>query len=343
MPAAPGLRNGIVVVHISDLHINDELNNNMFPYGFSGYYGHDRILVQALLNSFHDVRKLTGLPNHEPLRLLVSGDLTASGIWKEFTNAHTVLGWLSVAAGIGNLPAFPPGGGPLFPPFVPFIQVPGNHDQWDGHRIHMYRFNRFLAGIVFEGLPWRRMWTSGTLEVDVWGLDSNAGDDTLPFGNWNICAIGSLDTKHLDSVRHALASEPRPKNPPTGKAIVRVLVVHHSPSYSGYTLHLHEDSRTNLLQLVADCEFQVVLTGHIHSFDCDHNLPVPGGGSVWELRSASTLQGPATRRSPKPGFLVHKIWADDQLVTHWHTWRYVYAFPKFIPARAPGPDWVIMP
>jgi hypothetical protein len=341
MPAAHILKNGIVVVHISDLHINDNLHNNSFPYGSpAGYYGHDTILVQALLNSFQDVRKLTGLLSHEPLRLVVSGDQTSAGIWQEFTNAHTVLGRVVPTAGMGFLPASALTGGPLFPPFAPLIQVPGNHDQWDGHRLRMYRFNPFLTGNVFERFPWRRIWTSGTLEVDVWGLDSNAGTDPLPFGNWNILAIGSLDPNHLNDIRNALAGQP---HPPADKALVRVLVVHHSPSYSGSTLHLHQNSLTSLLQLVANCKFQVLLTGHIHSFDRDHNLPVPGGGSVWELRSASTLQGPATRRNPKPGFLVHKIWADDQLAAHWHTWRYVYAFPKFIPACAPGPDWMILP
>ena len=57
----PPLENGIVIVHVSDHHINTVLENNSFPWLLKQYTGHDFLLVRGLLR--HHLRKARGAPH----------------------------------------------------------------------------------------------------------------------------------------------------------------------------------------------------------------------------------------------------------------------------------------
>jgi 3',5'-cyclic AMP phosphodiesterase CpdA len=343
----------IVIIHISDLHIGRVLHNNTFPYLFSGYAAHDFILCTAMPPALEDVRDLTGLPDEAPLRFVVSGDITATGDLREYAVAELILDDL---AGMGGGPRTPPSvlaSSRRYRPPTNLASVPGNHDQWDGHTLWMWGYNPNLAGVRFEPCGWRGGWASGDLEVELWGLDSNAGFPPMPppppgYSNW--CALGALDlspTGQIARSREDLTASDLAGPQGEAKVRVRAFCVHHSPSYVPSpmwpVLYLLDDSKAALLSLAEDYRVVAFLTGHTHDFGPGAPLSTAQSWKVWELRSASTFQGPATRRKPSPGFLVHKIWLDDHRRPHWHTWAYSWAFPRFAPASRLTPNWQVLP
>ena len=169
----------IALLHCSDLHIGQEPGNDQFKNVPVIRYAnaHALPLARGLREVVDDVAAQCGLGEEEEPYIVMSGDLTARGHAKEFVVAHSFLRsfWREVRspedklAGMDVRDAISDSAPRL-------ATIPGNHDQWKGQS---YRnnvgYNPNLRGTHFRATYWRRAWQSGELELELYGLDSNAG------------------------------------------------------------------------------------------------------------------------------------------------------------------------
>jgi hypothetical protein len=280
------------------------------------------VLCEALQAASEDVRITTALNDEDHLLVVDSGDVTASGLRGEFAVAHPFMHWLSTGkhAQVSPLQAC------LAQHPNELLCVPGNHDQWRGSAIWMWGYNPNLAGLHFRRCPCRTLWKSGDLELELFGIDSNAGFGANDF-NWE--AYGRLDQSTQGQMDCLVAELKRSDEELAQRkgtqTRVRAFVVHHSVSYPwDWRLSFEPASADRLLEVAAEFNVTALLSGHIHDFALKDVRVARFDKNVTELRSASTFQGPA-RRKPKPGFLAHKIWLDDTKKVHWWTWRYFYS------------------
>src|SRR5215831_9500216 len=80
----------IAIAHLSDTHFGPLLVDNQFSW-LQGYAAHDLLLCRAVPLALADMRGLWDLGDHDPLHVVVSGDLTCTGAHSEFPVAHTFL------------------------------------------------------------------------------------------------------------------------------------------------------------------------------------------------------------------------------------------------------------
>ena len=322
----------IVLLHCSDVHFCEIPVNTNFSklWGRRDQNAHDYQLCQGLQPAIEDVRMLTELPENEDLRIIVSGDLTATGGDNEFVVGHSFFRShyrLRREELTSDRMGFDVRGGSAADQF-PLRLVPGNHDHWWGSS-WMWGNNPNIRGSHFRDTPWLLAWRAGALELEVAGLDSCAGIDPK---KRNKRQIGKLDLSNdgeVKRLKQALKVSDAKGLPDGVHARVRTIVVHHSLAYSGGLtgkLELENASKQVLLELAEEFRIAAFLTGHTHDFFFDppfDTLP-KGSAKVYELRSASTLQGPHTRKTPEPpGFWAHKIWLDGGQAK-WTSWRYYW-------------------
>ena len=96
---------------------------------------------------------------------------------------------------------------------------------------------------------------------------------------------------------------------------------------------LHDDSAKRLLDLADKYNITAILTGHIHTsrvwpYRVRAHRPV-----IWEMRCATTLQGPAGRQTEQ-GFFVHQLVLEDDRIK-WHLWQYLWRGDAFLRSGAP--------
>jgi hypothetical protein len=107
---------------------------------------------------------------------------------------------------------------------------------------------------------------------------------------------------------------------------------------------LEPHSVSDLLNLTWQYGVKAVLTGHTHYFWAEkHVSPADLSRTTWELRSSTTLQGPA--RDAVQGFLVHEVHLDgNPPAPVWKYLEYWYSLAKrkFEPRRNQhgNPHWV---
>jgi hypothetical protein len=197
--------------------------------------------------------------------------------------------------------------------------VGGNHDQWRGRGyMHSVGYAPSLRDTHFRGTPWKRLWRSEELVLELYGLDSNAGLSQTS-ASWS--QKGAFDLSSGGEVDRLVADLQQnwPSKPNLSDGVryrARALVFHHSLS------ELDQASVTKVLELAETYAIAAVLTGHIHEFYSHENATMPNGmGKLWELRCASTLQAPESRQKPAPGLLAHKIFVENCRV-RWQVWRY---------------------
>jgi 3',5'-cyclic AMP phosphodiesterase CpdA len=314
----------IVLVHISDLHIGDSLMPD--PADFkggaftSGYNPHDYRLLLPLAVAIRDGRRRLKAGDRDPLHLVMSGDLTQSGLENDYATAlallHEQWEWKrhpSRSMGFGWKRDHT-------------IMVPGNHDHWR-HKTFQTAFNPGLAPAWFTPTPWRRVIESpdSSLRLEIFGVDSNSGfdDEHKKLGQRNPFASGKIKTDELVRLELLLEETAGERDP--AQVCVRILVCHHAFSKVGYfgAHPLEKDCRTALLGIAARHGISVVLTGHTHEF---HEQDWPAGDHdrkwVKELRCATSLQG--TRSSPGlQGFWLHSLRRPPtSRHCEWSAWKY---------------------
>ena len=326
------LADPIVLAHISDLHFGEVLANNLFSFRSKvlHYPPHDFTLVLDFPNALEYIRvNLLDLADEELINIVMSGDVTATGLPTEFAVAHALLRsrvrikreGLSRHAGFAT-------------PDDQIGAVPGNHDHFNGLQF-MSRPRAYTASIFpdhFRLTPWVKEWRclSGKLTLELHGIDSNSG---LVPRRTNFRAKGSFATTELDLLEENLKrSDSRAAEP--GNVRVRALVTHHSLMYAGVgaafgAVALDYASRNKLLEIAAKYKIKVIMTGHTHDAAFHpHQVTDPNGimNEAWEIRSATTFQGPA--RPNKQGFWCHVIWLSDE-GPQWYGWRFHWAANRF--------------
>lgn len=322
----------IVLAHISDLHFGEVLANNLFSFRSRvlHYPPHDFTLCLDFPNALEYIRvDLLDLADEEIINLVLSGDMTATGTDTEFAVAHAMLrSRLRIRReGLARYAGFSIADDQLG-------AVPGNHDHFNGLRF-MSRPRAYTPSIFpnhFRQTPWVKEWRSlsGKLVLEIHGIDSNSG---LQAKRTNLRAKGAFSTTELDALEENLKrSDARTKDPEVLR--VRALVTHHSLMYAGVgaafgSVALEDASRDRLLEIATQYKIPVIMTGHTHDSNYHpHPVTDPDGilSEVWELRSATTFQGPA--QPNKQGFWCHLVWLSDE-GPRWYGWRFHWAANRF--------------
>ncbi len=310
----------LALMHSSDYHFGRERapDASQFSTTWPWKYGnpHDWLLVRGLSEAVPFVQALCkAAPLHT-----VSGDLTATGHEDEFLNAHTFLRsrWRekrdpeSQTVGFDVRDSIQSSDPRL-------AVVAGNHDQWRGKGfLQNVGYTPALRSTHFRATHWKRTWSAGPIALELHGLDSNAGCPQ----SFSFKQRGQLDFQtggEVDQLENDL------KNPaplPSGAAHrVRAFVIHHSLNSGG---GLKRRSKRKLRTLAETHKVAAVLTGHTHDFLAkDHQTLPTNARRLWELRSASAVQGPESRVAPAPGFLAHHLFVEGAQV-RWQSWRFVW-------------------
>ena len=119
----------VVLVHISDVHIEANLLNRRFGW-VAGFRPHDLLLCRGLGIALQDVLYVTSLSESEEFYMLLSGDLTCEGLPGDFAAGQFFLRGdrpLNFNSPIGTVG--------LKLPHYRVMLIPGNHDHWRGQRI----------------------------------------------------------------------------------------------------------------------------------------------------------------------------------------------------------------
>jgi 3',5'-cyclic AMP phosphodiesterase CpdA len=310
----------ITIIHISDLHFGSILANNQFPV-IGGWAAHDFRLCRGLPLTMEYIRAtLLELGDADEIRVVASGDLTATGTQQEFAVAHSYL------RSRLRLRRPPPGRETgLVLADNEIAAVPGNHDHWDGKTLpRPTAYTKSIFPRYFRKTPWMKAWVSlgGALELEVYGIDSNSG---FEHKKTNFRAKGEFSGHELQ-ILEQLLKESDLHRPPHGTSRVRALVTHHSLTYTGRfpgIISLEDSSRDRIVKLAAEYKIGAILTGHTHESNFHkftvHVTNPPLTRDVWELRAATTFQGPSGPN--KQGFWCHLI-RTDAGGPFWTAWRF---------------------
>jgi hypothetical protein len=355
-------------VHISDLHLGDfsPPRSGVIPDAaveahpplwwptlrwFDGYLGHSAVALRHLDAFFVGSPSEPGLKTTENATLVITGDVTAVGTPSEFSFARAYLEGMPAgtgsALGLGEIGV------------LGSRTVPGNHDHWPGHRVTPTR------PIVMWGLP-----TGGFpatfpgLPIPLWRCPLGGGQ-TLVMAGINTDAdvrpnfpspSRLLARGHFRSQLSQLETQLTPVDPDE----IRILLMHHSPQHSGFTLRINGKSRNGLDDVVKRCEISVLLTGHVHA-PAGTVSAVTNGVARWdsvEIRSGTTTQ----RDQMPPGWssgskgldqntlLVHRLYRLDNGHIEWRTNLYLRTArgfrdqgPLAVRGRLPGQGVVVWP
>jgi len=311
-------------VHVSDLHIGD-LNANddaqldspvqswfQFLRTFEGYFGHGREGLLQLVRLFNRLRSSEGA------LLAVTGDLTAAATNNQYTLARNFLCSeikLNSGEGVGLR---------LQEAFD--RSIPGNHDHWSGNNPSLVRPLVMLAGTspqlkqTFPDLPIaiRRLDLGHGRTLVIAGIDTDAD-----VNHWyeRLWARGSFCSQ-LDGLGKTL-SQTDPLNE------IRVLLLHHSPSYPKFPLGIGKQSQLKLKTFLNEHQIAVLLSGHVH-VPGRHVQSVSQGNFAWnilEARCGTTTQRdtlpndwPAWKLPPNT-LLVHRLYDVDDSSGKRIEWR----------------------
>lgn len=241
-------------MHVSDLHFgNLDLSSlnaanawwMRFPI-LDGFLGHSERAIFRLDQRFAELKKT------EQARLIITGDLTTCGKDIEFQLFDDYAGAIPSVKSLNYMGLRNPG--------WQTTATPGNHDHWPGTiKIYgsplgmVYRFFNDLPRIspllsIGQGFQIRFIWINS--DVDVGHRSTH-----------RLLARGGC-------VSHCEFLEP--KMPARVDQEIRVLCMHHSPTYQGiaqklWSLELDPVSRNRIAKFIVDHHVSVVLCGHLHS------------------------------------------------------------------------------
>jgi hypothetical protein len=345
----------IFLAHISDLHTGSRMYGNQLWHLpiVSAQNGHDSILCNGLTLAWRGLRATLRIPADVPIHVAVTGDLTRIGAYVDFgLNNDFLRNTWPPQRNFGVRPGMSLGQDE-------FSAVPGNHDQWAGapYIFLPAAYNPFPFRRWFGAVPWGPGLVSrpkGKLRLEIYGVDSNSGLQGGLIG-FTASQNGRIASAEFTDLKRRLASA---ASPPSGTVRVRSFVVHHSfDNLAAPPAPLDPADRDQLLNLAGIHDVRVVLSGHTHYWVAQP-WPVPKMAptkEIWELRSPSTLQGPANAVSGQVvlqigpsssarlidcnGFLVHEIRLKDgateaEWLIHpflWNGTSFVNCPPMLIP------------
>lgn len=313
------------VLHVSDFHFGGRLDPWIYFNAPLVKYRnpHSLELAAGLQEAILSIPENHDIPV-EAIKIIMSGDVTATGSEHEFCVAHTY-----VQAGFRfTCPASSDLGLGCDVHHSTLLKVPGNHDQWCGtHFPGKCGYNTQLSGTHFVPTPWHDIWDYDGSRVHFFGIDSCSGLSTNA-PTWNQEAaldlsVGGEVDRLEDELRHVQQNDPADH--------LNVLVLHHSLASTGFDL----PSKHRLLDLVETYAIRIVLTGHTHDSFTQQLDSIHAHGKKlesFEIRAPSALQGPPSRTWPEaPGFLLHTVRPihgySGGTEFEWNAYRYQWDVP----------------
>jgi hypothetical protein len=241
------------LLHISDLHLGPRPAGGRAPV--DGYCTHDFLRIEALMFKVSDLSQRAAQKGGA-LACIVTGDLVTWGNPSSFAVAHTYLHerFQTTKQTYVGLQCLAP---------LDWIEtVPGNHDYWPGRRM--------VGGVPpndhFEMDPWSHRWDVGRIQLNLFGIDTNAG--VAAFGAPRVLAQGNITQAHMNDLDRRLSGLVRPR----GSKSFTIVAMHHSLELRGNryipglfrSCIMEPRRRDDLLQLLHDREVDAILTGHTH-------------------------------------------------------------------------------
>jgi predicted phosphodiesterase len=265
-------------LHISDLHFGVPPEHAAPPPTpwrhlalCDGWLGHDLRAVIHLADFVLDHER-------EASHMVITGDLTACGKEDEFATA-TQFVESSIKTHGGRIG--------LRHRTVLRRSIPGNHDHWPGSIRVIGRANPALKR-MFPALPFDpyRIDLPGGRAVIIAGINSD--HDVFDSGLTRIFARGKFISQ-LQALQGVLGT--------ATPGEIRVLLVHHSPSWTAFKLGIDDDSAAALWEFIKQYGFAVLLTGHIH-IPIGRVRQVSHDGRQWEVLEARC--GTTTQTDQQP-------------------------------------------
>ncbi len=308
------------LIHISDIHIGrldpDGGGGAIVDAAIKDWWRHHTVFCGFLGHSYdalvHFQDAFQRLQESEDARLVVTGDLTATGRQEEFVLAKKYIHKYVEVRGerIGlELEG-------------EAILLPGNHDHWAG-TARMWVGGSHLED-AFRTLPPKiASLKIGDYTLTLVSIDSDK--DVVPKSISRIFARGCF-VSQLEALEPRLSA--RRDNE------IRVLLMHHSPMVESFSLGMTRRSRRALELFLAERDIPVILTGHTHT-SAGNVLRIKNrvGESmeVLEARCGTTLQrdylplGWAQKagkiRLERNTFLVHRLFEVKDERSVWIEWR----------------------
>ncbi len=285
------------LLHISDLHLGESLaGGGLVP----GLAAHGFRALEALMTSIPRVIVRPGARV-----LVVSGDVSASGTGPQLAMYRTLLELGFVRDAFVRFP-------PLRRVGERVVEVPGNHDYWNGWAMNPF-FNKGLREEWFDEGSRRAVVPTGRYLVGLYSLCSTCGTT----GREQMFAVGAFEDAELQSVRAQMARI-RDQAGSEGLRSFDLLVTHHSPSH-GYAFFrgMADRARAALEALEG---LVGIMNGHAHST----RIGGVGGSSKREARCGSTTRGRACE------FLVHELRDEEgKEEIQWFVTRWVFDGTRF--------------
>jgi len=298
------------LVHISDLHIaqlgQKSLNARRQCWKrwlhLNGLLGHSADSLMDLDEFFDRFRQ--GEPT---VQLIVTGDLTSMGNPHEFDIANQYLS-RTLRGPLGDRIG-------LEVPDWGKRAIPGNHDHWAGYPIPVgpptHALPKYFPPLpqIQPVLPLGKGRHLRLLRIDT-DADVNPSERFHAFGSF----VSQL---------HSLGAMLSPLGPNDNE--IRVLCLHHSPTYLGSYLEITAASRIELYKFILQNRVAVLLCGHIHRPPWVALFPVNRAGrpplDVVEACCGTTTQiDPSIGREDELEGLVDSPWENSLFVHRLFEW-----------------------
>jgi len=308
----------IRLIHITDLH----LGAGLLPRA----QGHDPRILERFFEFVH-----RHPADDRPKWLIVTGDITARGSESDLQMYLTYrdVGYAPDATGLRY--------DPLRAKFDTLIDLPGNHDYWNGILLNP-KLNPRVQRQYFPDAS-TTTWETGRHLIAVHRLCSTRGAS----GKEQFAAVGAFrqdDLQHTADAIDAVNVDAQQAN----LAPFHLIATHHSPAYgSPNSQGLSWKALLDLARLVRRGPVSGILSGHVHTRTIVH--AGAGGPACAEVRCASTMQidtaNWTARWNPPPPreFLVHEVDDDMPGPPTWSVTAWAWTGNTFV-ADPAGPQRV---
>ena len=277
------------VVHISDLHVGASMSGGgLVPKAT----GHDLFVLEAFSAKLAEIQTLYG----GGPSLIISGDVSARGARDELCLYRTIrdLGFKRDAH--RQLP-------PLIEGFEHVLDLPGNHDYWNGVVLNPF-VSLTTRARYFDSEPWHAEISVGSAFVTFHGICSTS--DALP--QEQALAVGAFRKADLDALERSIDASRKRAGALRPYPIV---VTHHSPSDGGPKARgIRTSALSDLDRLCSSKGVVGILSGHAHSFSVVRKRPP-------EVRCGTTFQANWALGRQKRMFILHEF-RDTGHGLEWH-------------------------
>jgi UDP-2,3-diacylglucosamine pyrophosphatase LpxH len=296
------------LIQISDLHIGSRISGGgVIPRATA----HDERVFEALQASLSTILQKRPRKDHA---LIVSGDVSAKGASDELRMYVTLRNLGFARDAYLTLP-------PLVKHFAGVIDIPGNHDYWNG--IVGNGFVNRAARIFFGSRPWAVSLKTNVYIVTVHGLCSTIAASVLQ----QVGAVGAYDAKEMSDLDAAIMATSQAASS-RRLASRQLIVTHHSPSYGNAVSYgISSAAMTSLQNFCTRNRISGLLTGHVHTrhIEPPKTLPV-------EARCGTTTQAAVFLKHNVCDFLYHEF-RDSQPpgLLEWEITPWQFAGKRFVP------------